>query len=125
MNNNWRTGGVIMRCINCLHYKVCSYHIDEESELTVAECNNFADEKSYIKLPCKYGDTVYVVLPGIAEVLIGEVHKMSINKKAGLVICIRYKKPAGWNTTGNFTISSIGKTIFLNEEEAEKALKNN
>ena len=111
-----------MKCTDCIHYEACLPFYDN---IKMEVCDTFADEKSYIKLPCKYGDTVYVVLPWVAEVLIGEVHKMSINKKAGLVICIQYKKPAGWNTTGNFTISSIGKTIFLNEEEAEKALKNN
>ena len=32
-----------MKCKNCFHYKVCNYHIDEESELTVEECPEFVN----------------------------------------------------------------------------------
>lgn len=71
--------------------------------------------------PCKKGDTVYLVLKGCAEVLEGRVRKISLNHNSELIVVVeRFQK--GYYTTGNHKWSSFGKTVFLNKEDAEKAL---
>lgn len=30
-----------MTCKDCIHYEVCQFHIDEETKMTVVECDNF------------------------------------------------------------------------------------
>lgn len=47
-----------MTCKDCMHYEVCC----DEYELAHAEyCNNFKDKSKYIELPCKVGETLYVI----------------------------------------------------------------
>lgn len=73
-------------------------------------------------LPCKVGDTVYFARANpilqykvtgyeMGEASISQVRSKHIDKETGL--------------TFNFTFrpSSIGKTVFLTREEAEKAMK--
>lgn len=105
-------------CKDCLHYKVCQYHIDEETTMTTYECDNFADSSEWVNLPCKVGDTAYELFihhrpPFIKESTIEKI----IVKPEGLRIKLSR------NTMYETSISSLGKTIFLTREEAEKALE--
>ena len=34
-------------CKDCIHYDVCQYHVDEETELTVVECSYFKSKSAY------------------------------------------------------------------------------
>lgn len=36
-----------MTCKDCIHYDVCQYHIDEETDMTVAECGKFKNKADY------------------------------------------------------------------------------
>ena len=125
-----------MTCKDCLHYEACKEKFAGLCRIRVEEpkkhleldpnvekrCLHFTDNSKWVHLPCKVGDTVYVLLKGIADVLTGKVRKISFNRKNELVICIG--RPQGnYYTTGNFKKSSFGKTVFLTYEEAERNLK--
>lgn len=76
----------------------------------------------WIRLPCKVGDTLYVIsqmkdkriLPFINEY---EVTSISIKKKSIVI----YHEMDGYIKI--FKQNDFGKTIFLTREEAERALK--
>lgn len=43
-----------MTCKDCIHYEVCQFHIDEETKMTVAECDNFKDKHNLVEaVRCK------------------------------------------------------------------------
>lgn len=51
-----------MTCNNCIHYEVCEgWQVDERRETLANGCTDFKDKSKYIELPCKVGDTVYVL----------------------------------------------------------------
>ena len=37
-----------MICKDCLHYYVCGYRIDEETDMSVAECSHFKDKNDFV-----------------------------------------------------------------------------
>lgn len=48
-----------MKCKDCINYDVCStqsVNCDRADN-----CSMFKNESQYIKLPCKVGDTVYIL----------------------------------------------------------------
>lgn len=77
-----------------------------------------------IVLPCKVGDTLYVlsqmrdkrILPFISEY---EATSITIGKRK----CIVYHEMDGF--IKSFKQDDFGKTVFLTREEAEKVLKEN
>ena len=69
-----------------------------------------------VVLPCKAGDTVYWVHGAVITEC--KVHRIQKNRN-GLYICLKSKKSHGAFRTD----LSIGKTVFLTREEAEKALE--
>ena len=54
-----------MTCKDCLHYEVCKDDLsDSELNREMTEdchCCYFKDKSKFIELPCKVGDTVFVV----------------------------------------------------------------
>ena len=36
-----------MTCKDCLSYDACQYHIDEETDMTVAECGHFKNKADF------------------------------------------------------------------------------
>lgn len=62
-------GGKGMTCKDCIHYDVCSkkhWHVECNKyacDLNDIEnrCDDFKDKSRFIELPCKIGDTVYLV----------------------------------------------------------------
>ena len=39
-----------MTCKNCIYYGVCHYHIDEETDMTVAECGKFKNKADFVEV---------------------------------------------------------------------------
>lgn len=84
----------------------------------------------FISIPCKVGDTVYVItnkggcLCGEKEIVECEVNTMRV-KSDGFTIGYscqgRYSN--GNRYIGNFVFKSIGKTVFLTRKAAEIVLK--
>ena len=38
------------RCKDCIHYDVCGYHIDEETDMTIAECGKLKNKADYVEV---------------------------------------------------------------------------
>ena len=95
----------------------CDYSISRMVELMKAD-----KDGRVVVLPCKVGDTIYFARANpilqykvtgyeMGEASISQVRSKHVDKETGL--------------TFNFTFrpGSIGKTVFLSREEAEKALQ--
>ena len=116
-----------MTCKDCLHYGICRMDVCfihanngdtyqcQDSDKVEEDCEAFTDKSEWVHLPCKVGDVVYCFEPCFdtdhhpkLEVVEKEIIELkTIATVFGL----------------NFDINSIGKTVFLTREEAEKALK--
>lgn len=83
-----------MTCRDCLHYEVCYYHDFDE-------CDYFQGKSEWVHLPCKIGTTVFAIV---------DYHVPYYASIATLPFVVSL-------------YDSIGKTVFLTREEAEKALK--
>ena len=53
-----------MTCKDCIHYDVCQYHIDEETDMTVAECGKFKNKADFVEVPCRCKKCRYGKLMG-------------------------------------------------------------
>ena len=91
-------------CKDCLHYRVCQFHIDEETKLTVNECEHFKDRSKYIELPCKVGEDLYRL--------------KTINGKT-IITTTQLNQNTLWRIVFG---GEYGKSVFLTKEEAERAL---
>lgn len=101
------------------------YDLDRLRELVEAERDGRC-----VVLPCKVGDTVYIVTHEGGSLLAGmEIVKCQVNtirvKSDGHTIgySCRGRYSNGNHYIGNFVFKSIGKTVFLTREAAEAALK--
>lgn len=107
-----------MTCKDCLHYVVCSYYTHDPIGVP---CSEFVDKSEWVHLPCKVGDTAYFVTErnapkGTKEHIVETtIEKIGV-RKSGMFIKLSVN--AMYETSCN----SIGKTVFLTLEEAEKAL---
>lgn len=107
-----------MTCKDCLHYEACNKFIWREMMLleSVSDfvCGDYKDKSRFVELPCKVGDTVYCFAPCFDT---GHHPKLKVVLKEIVEL-----KTIATVFGLNFDIDSIGKTIFLTREEAEKAL---
>lgn len=100
-------------CDNCIHREICPGY-----QVTMPDCKQYKDESHFIELPCKVGDTVYLLREDTECIEGGYVQQF-----------IKYTNSVGANIrleTGRNSIIDIcefGKTVFLTREEAEQALK--
>ena len=117
-----------MKCENCLHYEACKSMVSVIERATIwysiamRVCNNYADKDLYIKLPCKVGDTVWVIYRGY--ITTAKVLAIYIDRVGGMFdLKIKTKEET---TVGFRTV--IGKDytfddVFLTREDAEKKLE--
>lgn len=118
-------------CKDCIHDKVCSeyFHVfwghtaNKHSDLINSDpkdCPYFKDRSRFVELPCKVGDTVYVIesIAGEEKIIQDHVETMGIGYYADGINIYQFD---GIKTDGYF--SDFGKTVFLTREEAEQALK--
>lgn len=84
----------------------------------LAEYENAEEEGLLIRLPCKVGDTVYCTeFMEDMGIIKGNVCGVSLDKKVW--ISVRYENGLLYHHPEK----TIGKTLFLTREEAEKSLK--
>ena len=103
-----------MICENCLYNKNCKFLL-KPTNGEVERCTDFEDKSEWVHLPCKVGDIVYCFEPRFD---IDHHPKLKVVEKEIVEL-----KTIATVFGLNFDIDSIGKTIFLTREEAEKALK--
>ena len=132
-----------MTCKDCYHEFVCSLNRDLTRK---AICACFKDKSRIVKLPCKIGDTVYVITekhPCYACKCCGDFchkdchikDKQKLVVKEAKVFYFLFQERSNEiqvEVEGtkhlvmhflHFTIEDFGKTVFLTREEAEKALR--
>ena len=108
-------------CEKCLHRNVCGFYEPDEE---CGACNHFADKSRFVELPCKVGDTVWVLNP-IDEICEALVEKVELNLYTNpqTWICFRYySKLVGAHTYKSRIDMALNETVFLTREEAEAAL---
>lgn len=100
-------------CKNCIKEDVCKIAEDFYKEpvygMYIEGCDYFKDRNRFVELPCKAGDTVFVV-NGFKEIEELEVDYYVVEKN---VISV------GMVDDGEYEV----ETVFLTREEAEQALK--
>lgn len=119
-------------CKDCLHVDVCEDITRHKlSPSRAAEilpilrehgktCELFKDRSRFVEVPCKVGDTVYVIedIAGEKKIIQDTVETIGIGYYADGINIYQFD---GIKTDGYF--SDFGKTVFLTREEAEQALK--
>lgn len=106
-----------MTCRDCLHYDMCDC-------INIAlPCADFQDKSEWVHLPCKAGDTAYIVKTSQYK----EPYEWYMEKITIGVVAVEH------GTTGDdacyieddygFSGGYLGATAFLTKEEAEKALE--
>lgn len=109
-------------CIGCIEESNCKVEcgaIDDCLE-KLAEYETAEKEGRLVVLPCKVGDTVYLI-DDIDCVFEREsiVTEIEIDKDS-IAIMIQDKTPI---CSSGYSIADFGEIVFLTREEAEKALK--
>ena len=102
-----------MNCKDCIHQTACfdwCRGFGQEAEL----CEHFSDKSEWIHLPCKVGDVAYCYEPCFDA---DHTPKLKVVEKEIVEL-----KTIATVFGLNFDVKSIGKTVFLTREEAEKAL---
>lgn len=119
-----------MTCKECLHYEACNYWLKKDNKyLANTEgfiCDNFTDCSEWVHLPCKVEDTVFYLRGAYYKRdrsgwKVTPIKVTEISTKIG-----RSNKLYPLSIIANGTrypLTSIGKTVFLTREEAEKALE--
>jgi hypothetical protein len=113
--------GIIALCNSCSRKAICPQEeecvacIDEEQE-RLAELEDKIEQGILIELPCKVGDTVYVIRK---KALKGhwEEHRYIVDEWGKLAV---YEKEFNLVL---FSVSKIGEDYFLTKAEAEAKLK--
>ena len=78
----------------------------------LAEYEDAEEQGLLLRLPCKVGETVYVLTPKKNDYIETDVKRMVVyDNDIDIVTCICVR-----------SIKEIGKTVFLSREEAEQAL---
>lgn len=117
-----------MRCINCIHYDVCGYHIDEETpDLTVNECpHGFKHKDQYIMLPAYIGQKVWNIR-SIHDRIDNQWKVADYKVKECKISMLQQKADKSWkfrvshgSYVSDYTLDEVGKTIFFSETEANE-----
>lgn len=70
------------------------------------------EQDRLIKLPCKAGDTVYVIVG--KNISVQKIQRATIDSEMKIEFCTKRR---------GFALFDIGKTVFLTKSEAEQKLK--
>ena len=117
-----------MTCNDCVHVEVCgTFSILSESfeiaspERIASDCEHFKDRSRFVELPCKVGDTVYIIarISGKEEIIQDSVESFTISYFVDNTPIILFDgiETCDWDS------SDFGKQVFLTKEQAEQTLK--
>ena len=105
------------KCENCYHQKVCEAFFD--FKFTVEKCEDFKDKSLIVELPCKVGETVYILEHVFCSCITPEVDYYEI-EEVQFEGASTYKI---WLDGCDYDRDEVGKMILFTREEAEKALE--
>lgn len=131
-------------CKDCIHYDMCEYeypyfvHKKEEQNADMGkECIQFKDKSRFVELPCKVGDTVYLVdrtrdgrLGNIYRVVECIVEKIvlrysTFQKRTIVEVHLEYEENDYFGCVVEKIVydtnNSFWRMVFTNEQDAEAA----
>lgn len=127
-------------CKDCIHYDVCEYeypdfvHEKEDKNADMEkECIQFKEKSLFVELPCKVGDTVYLVdrtrdgrLGSIYRVVECIVKKIvikysTLQKRTIVEAHLEYEENDYFGCVVEKIVydTSFGHIVFTNEQDAE------
>ena len=116
-------------CEDCIHQKVCMLYdaTDYGWEELAATCRFFKDKALFIEKPFNIRDRIYIITKyshsSPYEIINCMVTKMRFKEDGAVTFSCEGRYAKGYRySSGNFKTSSIGKTVFLTPEDAEKKL---
>lgn len=98
-------------CIGCIT-SGCNCGIVEDMVKKLADYENLEEQGRLIKLPCKVGDTVYVIVG--KNISAQKIQRATIDSEMKIEFCTKRR---------GFALFDVGKTVFLTKSEAEAKLK--
>ena len=107
------------KCENCYHYEACLNSLFENKVLNNTEvfaCEHYKDKSLIVELPCHVSDIVSEV---DGEIYALKIQKVIVSKSNIEFECLDIDSI----DDAEFCLNEIGKTIFLDREEAERALE--
>lgn len=121
-------------CKNCIHYCLCNYeeicHYDIDNIKNAKDCSFFQGRSRFVELPCKVGDTVYMLTEQTQK-----LGRKKITKTVIVECCVDNFRigDAGYPSAALCNNENVwhygvepkmfGESIFLSREAAEQALK--
>lgn len=115
-------------CKECLCFDVCSIAAIMGENFCCPDCK---DRNRFVELPCKVGNTLYMLNRNKSN-----IQEMTLDKPDIRCHCVKDDEFSSCMPICNdkengicayrfrFDFSEIGKTVFLTREEAERALDN-
>lgn len=111
-----------MICKDCIHYEVCVFWTGMGAyKMQMKNCIHFKNKSDIVELPCKVGDTVYVI--NKKEIYSCEVDGINIDYKSKWFTFLQNGTFAKFKDKVIYFLDDFNKTVFLTKEEAEQALE--
>lgn len=112
-------------CENCIKADVCKVAEEFEKEpsdgMYIEGCDFFLDRSRNIELPCKIGDILYEICERKRS---GKWKKAIVERVVhGIEVGSGGYISAQCGTSITVLLSNLGKTVFLTQEEAARALQ--
>lgn len=95
---------------SCMKIIPCKWYTKAIEKLKRYE--DLEEQGRLIKLPCKVGDTVYVIVR--KNISVQKIQRATIDSEMKIEFCTKRR---------GFALFDIGKTVFLTKSEAEAKLK--
>ena len=111
------------KCESCAHYDACKslYEIlmDGRELPDQEECEHFKENSHFVEFPCAIGDTIFRVAEFLCKTEPVEYRVSGLSVRKDKTIKIRLSDNIG---VFEITKSDIGKSFFLNYEDAKTEL---
>ena len=101
-------------CKECLYGDVCFTVLDS------MQCQHFKDRSRFVELPCKVGDTVYLLHNVYNNILAYSVSKILINSGEPIIEIVEAERRIHFL---HLPARELNKSLFFTKEQAEQALK--
>lgn len=101
-------------CKECLHVEAC---LESDKDLI---CRDYKDRSRFVELPCKVGDTVYLLHNVYNNILAYSVSKILINSGEPIIEIVEAERRIHFL---HLPARELNKSLFFTKEQAEQALK--
>ena len=108
-------------CNKCIHRNVCEFNEPYEE---CGACNHFTDKSRFVELPCKVGDTVWVLNQRLGQVFENTVTGIYIKSESDSEnhVTLRHINKLHAESYRSFAFRQFGRTVFYTKEKAKAKL---